>query len=73
MGLTHQHQHVEHSCLFGEDGGHDQLGMRDRPWMIDCGGLAMRLEREWIGVMELEVEKRWSSKSMDDEKKTRPR
>lgn len=34
--LSYQHQHAERSCPFGEDGGHDRLGMRDQPWMIDC-------------------------------------
>jgi len=38
--IAYQHQHVEHSYPFGEDGGHDQLGMRDQPWMIGWGGVS---------------------------------
>ena len=33
---THQHQHVEHSCLSSIDGGHDRPEMQDRLWMSGC-------------------------------------
>ena len=35
---THQHRHAGRSCPFGGDGGHDRLGMRDRPWTNACDG-----------------------------------
>jgi hypothetical protein len=49
---TYQHQHVEHSCPFAEDGGHDQLGMRDQPWMNDC----RRLERDFDTKFQTKTE-----------------
>lgn len=33
--MTHRHRHAGRSCLFARDDGHDQLGMRDQPWMSD--------------------------------------
>ena len=32
---TYQHQHAERSCPSSTDGGHDQQGTQDQPWMSD--------------------------------------
>ena len=43
--LTHQHRHAARNCPSSEDGGHDRLGMRDRPWTNDCDDVSLRPTR----------------------------
>jgi hypothetical protein len=52
MRVAYRHQHVGRSYPFGEDGGHDQLGMRDQPWMIGCNGRSA-LNSNAIGLQEV--------------------